>query len=145
MARNKTPPESTKWKKGVSPNPGGRPKILGELAAVQNFTDQEAKRIISKYLRKEKPALQEAVNSTTLPSFEMIIASSILKAIQYGEYNRVAPIIERVIGKVKENVDVKVNDRPLEKVTAEDISKILQAPVIDVTPEGLSDNGSGTH
>ncbi len=129
----KTP--TKKWAKGVSGNPGGRPKVSKELAHVPLFREVDAKHIFSKYLKMEHEKLIDARKDDSLSGFEMIVVSAILNSVRQGDYSKVAPIIERLFGKVKENVDISVNDRPMEKVTAEDISKILSAPVIDVTPD----------
>lgn len=100
MANKKGPPEYTRFKKGQSGNPSGRPKVAKELASISTYTDAELRKVISKYLRMIKAALIEAGNSEALPIIEIIIARTLVQAGNKGDFTRIMPLIERVAGKV---------------------------------------------
>jgi hypothetical protein len=97
----KGPPEHTRFKPGQSGNPGGKPKVSKELAAITSFNDAEMRKIISKYFRMDRPGLIEAGNSETLSSIELVIARALYEAARKGDLSKIMPLIERVCGRVK--------------------------------------------
>lgn len=98
----RAPPEHSRFKKGQSGNPGGRPKCSKELAEIKTFNDMELKKVISKYLRMSKPELIKAGNSEDLPGIDLIIARTMVNAANKGDFSRIVYLIERVCGKVSE-------------------------------------------
>jgi len=100
------PPEHTRWKKGVSANPGGRPRVKGDLAKITDLTNVELKKLITKYFRMDKNAVKEVGESTTLPMIDVAIARTIFRASQSGDFHKLLPLIERVCGKVKDVMEV---------------------------------------
>lgn len=93
------------FQKGVSGNPGGRPKLSKDLLNTKEFTDYELRRVISKYFRMKKEACKEAGQSETLPMIEVAIARAVQKAAHLGDITRIIPLIERVCGKMKDKVE----------------------------------------
>ena len=57
------------WVKGQSGNPSGRPKLPKNLKAVKEFTTEEIRRIIAKYLRMTIKELQPLMLDKTIPMF----------------------------------------------------------------------------
>jgi hypothetical protein len=89
------PPEETKWKKGESGNPDGRPK--GSLSA---------KTIIKKWLELEddwvNPVTKEKVKMT---QYDIIALQQIAKA-RRGDTKAFDSVLDRVEGKPKQEIDV---------------------------------------
>lgn len=93
----------TKFVKGQkNPNPGGRPKLARDLAAVQECTDGELKRIIAKHFRMTIPENKLDMLSETIPTIEVIIARALVETAQNGKIQLILPLIDRAAGKIKE-------------------------------------------
>jgi hypothetical protein len=101
-------PVGKPFQKGQSGNPGGRPKVKGALAEIEDFNSAELRKIVSKNFRLTKPEVKAAGESDTLPCIEVAIARAIHKGIVTGEVSRIMPLIERTCGKVKEEADVNM-------------------------------------
>jgi hypothetical protein len=102
------PPEHTKWKKGQSGNPGGRPKLPAELKMIKELTGEEVKRLFAKYARMNKEEISSAVTDKTTPMFELVIAAGLVKAVKDGDYQKLNFILDRTIGKVVEKTEVEL-------------------------------------
>ncbi len=112
------------WKPGQSGNPSGRPKLPEHLRAIASLTQDEVTKLVSKYARMTRDELQAAVSSTTTPMLEISIASIFAQAAKHGDFSRLAFLLDRAIGKVK---DVQVADDELAgKTTAELLELVKQ-------------------
>ncbi len=129
MANKKGPPEHTRFKKGQSGNPGGKPKLAADLAKISTYTDAELRKVISKYLRMIKAALIDAGNSEALPIIEIIIARTLVQAGNKGDFTRILPLIERVAGRVLPVAQDEgaIHKLTIERVTGEKVEMISQA------------------
>lgn len=78
----------TPWQPGQSGNPSGKPKLPEELRAIATLSREEVRKIVSKYSRMTKDELDIACTSTKTAMIELAIAAVFLKAIQYGDSNR---------------------------------------------------------
>jgi hypothetical protein len=98
------------WKKGQSGNPDGAKKLRPELLEIKNYNGDEVKRLISKYFRMPWEEIQLTLEDTTRPAIELAFASAINKSIALGDVHRIIPLLERLIGKVKDEAqDVNIN------------------------------------
>lgn len=88
------------FQKGQSGNPGGRPKLPDALKGVSIITNFELQKIISKYFRMTKPEVVEAGTSETLAMIEVAIARCLVVAAKFGDFNKLAHLVDRVGGKV---------------------------------------------
>lgn len=96
------PPKSGQFKKGQSGNPGGISKYRKDLSGTLLYTNKELRQVISKYLRLQMPELVATGESNTAPAIDMIVAKTLINAVEKGEYSRIQPLIERVCGKPAE-------------------------------------------
>jgi len=101
------PPEHTRWKKGQgSPNPGGRPKLPKELAKTPLLSSEAIKRTISKHFAATKEELEKIKGDSTSSALDLVIVSTILKAIDHGDIGRAEMLFCRLVGRVKDFVEV---------------------------------------
>lgn len=88
----KPPPEHTRWKPGVSPNPGGRPKSL--------LTKDKVKGILGKFADMTLQDLENLVKDPQSKMLEIMVASIMVKAAKDGDFSRLNFILDRSIGRV---------------------------------------------
>lgn len=103
---NPNPPQHTRWKKGQSGNPTGRRKLPVSLKGVSELTAEEIKRTIAKHFRMDKEELAKVLQNAKSPSLDLIIASTIAKAIKDGDISRAEYLFMRSLGKVKDVMEV---------------------------------------
>jgi hypothetical protein len=94
------PPKEHQFKKGVSPNPGGKPKYL--------LTPDRIKTLISKYMDMGREQLQRAIQNPNTPAIELAIASTIAQCIKLGDYSRLEALLARSIGRVTDKIEIAI-------------------------------------
>ena len=105
MAR-KLPPEGKRFKPGQSGNPGGKVKIPDDIKEARKLTQLDLERVINSLLYLTKEALQAKIKDPQTPMIEMIAASIMAQAAVKGDHMRLDFILQRMIGKVKDQLEV---------------------------------------
>ena len=110
MANNKGKhSQLTKWKKGQSGNPGGRPKIPKDLKEAANkYNSEVIKGLLAQCLDKGVRELEEILKDKNNKVIDHLIGRIALMGIVNGDPVRFNFILDRMIGKVKENIQVEV-------------------------------------
>lgn len=103
------------FKPGVVTNPNGRPPDAPELKELRHMSKNELAALFHKILAA-KPEELNNFNGTVL---EKWVSSIIYHGIKTGDYGRLNPFIERLFGKVKEEVSGEIGFR----IVVEDYSK----------------------
>jgi hypothetical protein len=91
--------------KGQSGNPRGRLPIDPELRAVKEMTPSYVRKVISKFMAMNRDELTVVVKDPKTPMFEVTVASILTKSLQTGDYTRLNFLLERSIGKVKDEIE----------------------------------------
>lgn len=118
---NGNPKNLKPLKPGQSGNPKGRPKNPPQLREIQQLTKGEYSLMINKMLQC-KPEDLANYNGTVL---EKWVASVIYHGIKHGDPSRLASLIDRLIGKVPEKVELTEH----EKVKSLSDEELLDAAV----------------
>lgn len=93
--------------KGKSGNPKGRPKMAPDLLEIKKMSPAYITAIINKYCHFNRAEIKASVERPGTPVIECIIASILVKAMTSGDYSRLEAMLNRAIGKVTEQVEVK--------------------------------------
>ncbi len=93
-----------KFKPGQTGNPKGRPPEPKELKAIKQMTKGEFSVLIHKLIEL-KPEELSTFKGTVL---EMAMASAMQKAIKSGDFSNIQGFIERLFGKVKDELQAEV-------------------------------------
>lgn len=96
-----------KFIKGQSGNPKGRPKMDPELLAVSKMTHSYITQVINKYSAMTRAQIQAKIKDEDTPMIECTVASIYVKALQTGDYMKLNFLLDRAIGKVTEQLEIK--------------------------------------
>jgi hypothetical protein len=107
MANKK--PTKTSFKKGQSGNPAGRPKMAPEMKALLDLTKSSYREIALKYLLMPRAEVKKIKASDDMSMLELAFLSCIGNVQKKGDYGTLDKMMDRVIGKVKDEVDLSIN------------------------------------
>lgn len=110
------PPKEHQFKPGISGNPGGKPKYF--------LTRVRVKDIVDKYLSMSRSQLQKLlIDKENTPALELMIAATILFCIEEGDYSRLESLLQRAVGKVKDEIEIETN--PGEEISRLSMNALL--------------------
>ncbi len=93
------------FKPGKSGNPGGRP-ANPIPNALKKLTLQQYRRIIKAIVKGNIDEVRRVVKDPKSCSLEVAIAACYLKAIERGDYDTVEKMLQRIVGKIPDVVEV---------------------------------------
>lgn len=108
----KLPPVETRFKKGQSGNPTGANQFTKEMRAVRRLAAAEVAEIgtliVSKNATKLKAILSDAKNNpeSKHSALKVWMAAIALKGITKGDPNAMDVLLNRVVGRVKEKIEL---------------------------------------
>lgn len=109
MGFKKPPANAVKFKKGVSGNPQGARLHNQDLKLIRVMTHDELAKFGSLLINKEIPELREMVEKPEgVSSLISLYSSVIVKAFDNGDMNSLNLLLDRIVGKTKERIDVNV-------------------------------------
>ena len=99
----------TSFKKGETGNKGGRPKMDPEIKELLNLTKSAYREIALKYLNMSKKETLALKENDEMSMLEWAFVKCILVIHKKGDYATLDKMMDRVIGKVKDEVDLTIN------------------------------------
>ena len=114
-------------------NPGGpgRPKLADPQLSdfSRNLTKTTIIAMLSQMLDASEDELELVLKDRKVPAIKKAIASVIAACIKGGDYQRLEMLLNRTIGKVKDEaiIETKNHDEQLEKVPRDKIVELLRA------------------
>lgn len=103
MAGN--PPEHTKFKKGQSGNPAGRPPDnIPKMLKI--MTAKECAEIVDIIVKGSLQDLKDVAKNPKSSALHVAISSVVIKLIQKGDMFSLDKLLDRLIGKVKDKVEI---------------------------------------
>ena len=103
------PPEHTKWKKGQSGNPKGKPPIPEDVKAARKLTAVEFERICANLFNMSSRRLSEVAKDPSTPVLTALIARILEKGLHESSRVELNYFIERFLGKVPDNQIIQGN------------------------------------
>lgn len=94
------------FKPGQSGNPGGRPKLPEDVREARTFNKIECERVLNKFLTWPLEDLAAFVSDKKSPVLEALVARILLEGVKRGDHVRLEWVMQRLIGKVKEEIDL---------------------------------------
>lgn len=117
---------ATQFKPGVSGNPSGKPALPAEINESRKLSTQEVIRVASDFLRLTVREVREVLEDEDSHACEALVASIIVSGIN-GSHQHVKELLDRVIGKPKETVDLTVESKSLHMMLVEVMEKHRKA------------------
>ena|SRR5712675_2297773 len=113
------------FKKGQSGNPSGRPKgIESDIKSLPVVSKQEVVGAFNKFMHMPIPELETYVKNKQGTAFEYTVARILAMAAVKGDPIRLDFLLNRLIGKVADKIDVTVKN-PFQQMSLEE--KIAKA------------------
>lgn len=120
------------FKKGQSGNPGGRPKTPEDVKELKKLNNIELERIINESLQLSRDQLKKIMADPESTMLQLVVASLLTQSVNKGDHMRLNFLLERLLGKVKENMSVTGSitiDRPLRELPTAELLKQLPEAV----------------
>lgn len=96
-------------RKGIVTNPQGTPIGKGVIT-MRRMTADEYRDLVTVLLEKDIPQLQEIIKDPKSKSLHVFVATIMLKGIQDGDHRALEALLNRVMGRVKIEVDNTSSD-----------------------------------
>lgn len=93
-------------KKGEIRNPNGRPPTPDYLKAANKITKLKFQEILHKYCNHSLEELKLVYTRKTTTALDLVVIKILIEAIRRGDEKRLGFLLDRIIGKVKEEVEV---------------------------------------
>jgi len=99
--------EKTQFKKG---NPGGpgRPHSPKHIKQVAKLTREQAKQLFLELMHKSQTELEQIVKDKSRTVLQLAVARVALDSVKSGDISKIGFMLDRTIGKVKEEVEIKL-------------------------------------
>jgi hypothetical protein len=91
---------------GVSGNPAGRPPLPEEIKDARSQSKEKIERALHEIAFKKMDEIKAILDSPHSPAMDMIVAKIIQRAVETGDTLRAGFILDRMIGKVAENINL---------------------------------------
>jgi hypothetical protein len=131
MAGKGNPDLKPRWTKGQSGNPSGRPK--GQLRRDQ------VEAVMGRFSAMTRAELQKIVQNEKSTMLEIMVASVMAKAAKDGDATRLQFLLDRTIGRVKEQVEISTpTPYVIERLDGSQIEMGMMLPAPDEEPHGGS-------
>lgn len=127
------------WKPGESGNLDGRPKIPDDIKEARKLNRITFERISNKYIWMTEAEIKAARKDPGTPMVDQAIISLLLKGIATGCHLRLNFILDRLIGKVKDEVEFTVHPKPqiIKRLDGSEIILTTEAQLLDCPDEHL--------
>ncbi len=113
------PPMETRWVKGIAPNPAGRPKDPPEMRRLKNLTKQELVDVGNIIVKGNMDDLKNIKGDPEASVLKTMIAAIAARVIRQGDMHALNVLLDRLIGKVKDEVrnEHHISNLPMVTVT----------------------------
>ena len=99
----------TPWPPGTSGNPKGRPKIPEDVKKIRKLTLDEVKEVGELLLMSPRDAAKTLSKDPEASVLKVWLARVVLKGLRFADYGMLDEILNRLIGKTPEELNIKGN------------------------------------
>lgn len=95
------------FKPGQSGNPAGRAKLPEDIKEARGLNKIQFERMLNRYLAMSAPEIKTIAESPKTPALDLIVAKVIYEAIKKGDDKRLDFMLNRLIGPVKQILQIE--------------------------------------
>jgi hypothetical protein len=99
------------------PKSRGTKKVHRDIVVANSMTKTKLEGLLNLHLWMDQKQLRTAMRATSTPMINRAIASIIMKAVDNGDEKRLGWILDRLIGKPKEEINITAYMTGLKKMT----------------------------
>lgn len=114
-----------RFQKGSNPNPLGAGAHNPVVKVIRRLTQSEVAEVASLVLEKNADKLKEIRDSKDTPALKAWMCSVALKGIEYGDPQRLNALLDRVIGKPKEESSITLISEDIPKFSRAEAAQML--------------------
>lgn len=129
----------TRFKPGVSGNPSGGTKLPEELRGIRSLTKLEVTKVISKYARMTADEIELHIEERKIPILELAFCKMFMQSLKHGDYSRIAFLLDRSLGKVKEveeDSEEHLEREELKKLSLNELISIVKTNIPEIPEAG---------
>lgn len=108
--------EETQFKPGQSGNPNGRPVLPGNIKTMRQWNQIKFAEFLNEFVDMTQDQLASKLKSGTCTMLEDMIISVMLHAKKKGDHQKINFLLDRLIGKVPNEIDVTTKGEKLPSV-----------------------------
>lgn len=132
------PPVQHRFKKGQSGNPSGVQALPKEVLRAKATNRVSLEKALQKFLALDRAELQRCLQDPRATMLELAIGTIVAKAAKDGDQIRLNFILDRLIGKVKEQISIEIPAPTVIKRFGSEETVVLGVD-IKALPEGNED------
>lgn len=95
------------WKPGQSGNPDGRPKMTKKERVLKELTLESFQNCIEAVCTGNIASLEAMSSDPDISALQVGIAAALARAMREGDYDTIEKIVQRIVGKVPEELNVR--------------------------------------
>jgi hypothetical protein len=111
------------FEKGKSGNPKGRPKLPIEYRGLQPYTRNRVCLEFSRMLQYDLDDLKRMKSLKSTTTIQRMVIAIMLKGIQSGDYRALDFMLDRIMGKSKQDIDLSSSDGTMSPHKIEIVAK----------------------
>lgn len=98
--------EKYKFEKGKSGNPKGRPPLTPVQRELKDLNLKIHAAVIKAVLTGTKQDLQDLLDDPEATALQLVLVKTVIRAIKEGDYSRIREIVQVIVGKIPDNVNL---------------------------------------
>lgn len=122
----------------------GRPRKDPELVEVQKINRDIVEARLVSFMTMTREGLKAVIDNPATSMLDLMVASLVQKAIKEGDHQRLGFLFDRVIGKVKENVDITMTQRRIEEAHISVVQEVPREKLIELIRLKTGDAGDAS-
>lgn len=119
---------NTKFKKGHNRPGPGRPKIPVDVIEARKFSAHEVEILFTKFIQMTREQLSAVKNNPQATLLELTLHSIFTHAINHGDHVRLDFVLNRLIGKSREKIEMNLESKEGTMSPRSHISEMIKNP-----------------
>lgn len=103
----------------------GRPRVPEDIKEARKITTIEVERILTELMSMSPSELVQIKQNPKSTMLELMIHSILVNAVNKGDQQRLDFLLQRLIGKVKEKIDIEIN--PFMNKSIQELESLVKA------------------